>query len=309
MPTVALTKKEFSQRGGVASGVVTTVAANTSVALYTGGTYPISGATFDVGANTGLTSYTFANAGDYNIILHIPAWDGTGPKNSKGHRTMHFKIGGQDAMPNIVQGYYPMANMMAGAYVGTSAATRVYVGATLVYSASTTPAPSGDRTLVVQGVQEAMMDLQDRYCQMYNIFDFASSFDSMTMEPNNSLTTYSPFSGSYADGEITVTGPFSGSSYTVHCEGIGMSACESISNYITFSFSASSATIQADYTSETDPECECIEAGGEWDGSDCIFPEHDPCIDDPCSCDPNPDECYCIQNGGTWDGSECIYPE
>ena len=280
MQTVALTKTEFSQRGGVASGVVTTEAANTSVALYTGGTYPISGATFDVGANTGLTSYTFANAGDYNIILHIPAWDGTGPKNSKGHRTTHFKIGGQDTMPNIVQGYYPMANMMVGAYVGTSAATRVYVGATLVYSASTAPAPSGDRTLVVQGVQEAMMDLQDRYCQMSNIFDFASTYDSMTMEPNNSLITYSPFSGSYANGEITVTGPFSGSEYTVNCEGIGMSACETISNDITFSFSASSATIQAEYTSETDPECECISMGGVWDGENCN-PAEEPPIEEP----------------------------
>ena len=58
-------------------------------------------------------------------------------------------------------------------------------------------------------------------------------------------------------------------------------------------------------------ECECVQQGGSWEGSDgaeeCVMPP-DPCVEDPCSCDPNPDECYCIQQGGEWDGENCTMP-
>ena len=274
MSQIVLDRNRFTCYGGATNGSFT-ASSETNLELISSHS---TGATFDIEGYSGVTSCTIS-AGVYDIVLHIPQWDGTGEVSSKSNRTFHFQYPGS-LTSKVVQTPAVNLNSIGCAYLGSSAVTAIYLGADMIYSASTAPAPSGDRTLVVQGVQEAMMDLQDRYCQMSNIFDFASTYDSMTMEPNNSLITYSPFSGSYADGEITVTGPFSGSEYTVHCEGIGMSACESISHYITFSFSASSATIQAEYTSETDPECECISMGGVWDGENCN-PAEEPPIEEP----------------------------
>ena len=45
-----------------------------------------------------------------------------------------------------------------------------------------------------------------------------------------------------------------------------------------------------------DPEADCYEYGGTWDGFECEYPEWDP-------------EADCYEYGGTWDGFECEYPE
>lgn len=201
--------------------------------------------------------------------------------------------------------------------------------------------PTTNKTLVIIDVEEAIQGGQDRGCGINNIFDFISSWDDIEGYADNSLDVYPPFSGSYDNGVITIVGPFSGSSYTIHFYGLTENVCAPISNDTTFQFSGNTEEIAADFTYELDPECDCINQGGEWDGSDCIYPEpdpcegmgeeececvqnggtwvipeigdpyceqYDPCIDDPCSCDPNPDECYCVQNGGIWNGSDCEYP-
>lgn len=204
---------------------------------------------------------------------------------------------------------------IAGGYIGSSSASAIYIGAVLVWSAATptppTPPVTTDKTLVITDVEESPMMGKDRDCSMSNIFDFTSTWNDAEYQANNSLDVYSPFSGSYGNRTITIVGPFTGSSYVVHFSGVE-SICQPINNDITFQFSADTAEIMSNYTpTEPDPECECIQEGGTWDGSECHHeePPVDPCIEDPCSCDPNPDECYCIQNGGTWDGSECIYDE
>ena len=187
--------------------------------------------------------------------------------------------------------------------MGSEQVSSIAMGSEVVWSA--TP-PS--KTLVVQYVEESTGFGADRSCGISNVFDFASTYDDINMQPDNTLTVYGSFSGSYSNYEITIVGPFSAGPYTLNCGGISINGpCYSLNNTISFSFSGDSATVQADYT-ETgpEPECECIEQGGTWDGSECQY-EEDPCINDPCMCDPNPDECYCIQGGGVWDGSECIY--
>jgi len=93
-------------------------------------------------------------------------------------------------------------------------------------------------------------------------------------EAENQLTVYSPFSGSYNNNTITIVGPFSGSSYTIYFNGITENMCAPIENNTTFQFSGNTAEIVANYIpAEPDPECECIQNGGTWDGSDCIYPE------------------------------------
>ena len=47
---------------------------------------------------------------------------------------------------------------------------------------------------------------------------------------------------------------------------------------------------------EWDPESDCYEYGGTWNGEWCEYPEWDP-------------EADCYEYGGTWNGFECEYPE
>ena len=67
---------------------------------------------------------------------------------------------------------------------------------------------------------------------------------------------------------------------------------------------------------ETQEECECVQQGGSWEGSECVMPpqtceEQGLCDDGEGNCvaceedcgDASPEECECIQQGGTWDGS------
>ena len=51
-----------------------------------------------------------------------------------------------------------------------------------------------------------------------------------------------------------------------------------------------------------DPECECNESGGMWDGENCL-PAPEDCAGDP--------ECECMNSGGLWDPDNqvCNYPE
>lgn len=58
------------------------------------------------------------------------------------------------------------------------------------------------------------------------------------------------------------------------------------------------------YEEGTQEKCDC--EGKYWWGDEC-HDEPDPCVDDPCLCDPNPDECNCIAIGGTWDGENCNF--
>ena len=55
---------------------------------------------------------------------------------------------------------------------------------------------------------------------------------------------------------------------------------------------------------------DCINGGGVWDAGTCTCQPSDPCVENPCSCDPclcvepgTEDECIC--QGGSWDGENC----
>ena len=86
-------------------------------------------------------------------------------------------------------------------------------------------------------------------------------------------------------------------------------------------------------------ECECIQQGGSWEGSECVMPQtcedmYEEGTQELCECQgkfwyddechnelepenpceeydegsPSREECECIQQGGSWEGSDCVMP-
>lgn len=78
---------------------------------------------------------------------------------------------------------------------------------------------------------------------------------------------------------------------------------------------------------ETQEECECVQQGGSWEGSECVMPsepaegtceEQGLCDDGEGGCVPCPDPCdeyeegtqeKCECQGGTWDGENCNFDD
>lgn len=94
--------------------------------------------------------------------------------------------------------------------------------------------------------------------------------------------------------------------YGIASSGTMYVPADSMSAYTTWAETAnanfSNWTIEAIDECAGDPECECTEAGGVWDGEECQ-PAPEDCGGDP--------ECECNSTGGFWDpdNQECTYPE
>lgn len=165
---------------------------------------------------------------------------------------------------------------IAGGYIGTSSASAIYIGATLIWSADTTPVPTPTlKTLVVDDILEADgIDANVTNCLMYGVFVFSSIYDDFSQQEGHNYTIYPPFSGSYNSNIMTITGPFTTSSYTLECSAQFADECLSLSTSKSFTFSGVSASVSCDFSDiYTDEECECLNNGGEWDSEnqECIM--------------------------------------
>ena len=117
--------------------------------------------------------------------------------------------------------------------------------------------------------------------------------DETSYEEN--IATIEGFTASYASGYFEVEGEW-GDDITIEYtyNDIG---CEIVpSDYETEQPTFVNNVINTSFpTTETDPECQCMNEGGEWDSEneECIYP-------DPCAGYGSQEECECVENGGTW---------
>ena len=184
--------------------------------------------------------------------------------------------------------------------------------------ATITPTPTG-KTLTINSVAIANSMGETIYVNVENngtgYLTYCSSYDDSRQEADNTFSVPTGYTYTFdaGNGVITFTGPFDlAGGYEVICERSSpdMGTCEFIHYSFPVVWTGDAATVNADFAPQIDPECECVEQGGTWDGSECVFDGgEDACGGDPC-CEQgisDPNECDCMMNGGWWDGSECHY--
>lgn len=234
-----------------------------------------------------------------------------------------------NTLPVVETGVYELTTNTTVYWSGIEAASAspVYINGNLVEVyvdyGSTPPSPTGEtRTISISSIPippfgadgtvgQTNISVEDENQNYASLsLSYSDSYDETSYEETVDATQ--SFSASYVSGYFEVQGEW-GDDITITYD-YSNGQCDSIpEGYDQEDLSFVGDNIATSFpTPETDLECECINAGGIWEpGEGCVYPEPDPdpCIEDPCSCDPNPDECYCLQNGGEWDGSDCIYPE
>lgn len=312
---------------------------------------------WEVSGNTWLTLSSTGDTSGTIITATAPSYTGTTARTDT--LTFTDSVTGDEAEITIKQKkytsgqpFYLGADEINEIYLGIDTITEAYLGDVLVFS-SNAPAPTptgGTRTIAISsipippfgsdgnvGQTDIYIEDEDQNYASLSL-SYSDPLDSSSYEENVDATQ--SFSASYASGYFEVEGEW-GDDITItysYTDGV----CAGVpTGYDTEQPTFEDGVISTSFpTPESDPECECTNAGGEWDdiNQECNYPEPDPCegmgeeececvsnggtwvvpeIGDPyceqgggedCGGDP---ECECVSNGGEWDSEnqECNYPE
>lgn len=220
--------------------------------------------------------------------------------------TTEYRI---DTLPVVETGVYELTTITTVYWSGIEAPSTspVYINGNLVEVYVEMPAPTptgGTRTIQISSIPippfgtDGFVGQTDIYIE-----DEDQNYASLSLSYSDPLdeTSYEEtvdatqsFSASYASGYFEVEGEW-GDDITItysYTDGV----CAGVpSGYDTEQPTFEDGVISTSFpTPESDPECECTNAGGEWDGVECTYPEPDPCEG------MSEDECECVSNGGTW---------
>lgn len=269
-----------------------------------------------VSGNTFLTLSSTGDTGSTAITATAPSYSGATARTDT--LTFTDSVTGDEVEVSIKQKkytsgqpFYLGADEIAEIYLGADSIAEAYLGEDLVFSSSPSPSPApiGDKTLTISNMATINGDVETKQITIDGNM-------SVSVENDSTQETFSPvstagYTSSYSNGTITISGPFGNTASLAFYYSTNTAPCLQTNQAETVTFVNNAASTAFDDSAlYTNQECDCYQQGGTWEDGGCTYPEpEDPCVADPCMCDPNPDECYCIQQGGTWDGSQCIMPE
>ena len=268
---------------------------------------------WEVSGNTWLTLSSTGDTSGTTITATAPSYSGASVRTD----TLTFTdfVTGDEIEITIKQKkytngqpFYLGADEITEIYLGVDTITEAYLGDVLVfYSNAPAPTPTptgGTRTISISSIPIPTLDGEgnaggtDIYIEDENqnyaslSLAYSDPWDSSSYEENVDATQ--SFSATYASGYFEVEGEW-GDDITINYSYTD-SACAGVpEGYDVEQPTFVNGVISTSFpTPESDPECECYAAGGEWDSENQECTESDPCEG------IGEEECECISNGGTW---------